>query len=202
MQLIYTQVSAKLREFISGIPSWGVPQKITHQELAALGFKSSNDRTILGVLKALDIVGPDGRPTEQWQGLRDREGAKTLLALLIRQAYSELYTVYPNAHAISDTQLKNFFSSRSKSGERAVQMAIATFKALVSLADFDSDHVLTADFKEDTTVPQGVQALPRRQAPSREGLSLTITLNVDASASPESIEALFRGLKDLSGAES
>ena len=93
----YAHVSSKLKDFIDKIPGTGIPEKVTYNELTARGFKSTNDRTILGVLKHLHFVDAEGIPTENWNLYRNRSSNKALLGALIRSAYSELFAMYPEA---------------------------------------------------------------------------------------------------------
>ncbi len=132
----YAHVSSKLRDFLERIPSTGVPEKVTYNELAARGFKSTNDRTILGVLKHLSLVDSEGAPTEHWNSYRNRSSNKSLLATLIRTAYSELFAMYPEAQERTDEEIRNFIASKTKVGEDSVQRIVTTFKTLCEMADF------------------------------------------------------------------
>lgn len=137
----YAHVSSKLKDFLDKIPSTGIPDKVTYNELAARGFKSTNDRSILGVLKYLSLVDSEGVPTENWNAYRNRSNNKALLATLIREAYSELFVMYPEAQERTDEEIRNFIASKTKVGEDSVQRIVTTFKTLCGMAGFDAPQI-------------------------------------------------------------
>lgn len=139
----YAHVSAKLKDFLDKIPSTGVPDKVTYNELAARGFKSTNDRSILGVLKFLDLVDAEGIPTENWISYRNKSSNKLLLASLVQHSYSELFSMYPNAQERADEEIRNFIASKTKVGEDTIQRIVTTFKMLCSMSDFSSHTIIT-----------------------------------------------------------
>src|SRR4051812_11061390 len=94
----YTTVAGRLRAFLEKIPDTGRPDRITQKELEARGFKTKNDRTLIPVLKTLKLLSNDGTTTENWQLFRNRGQNRALLAQLVREAYAELFRVYPDAH--------------------------------------------------------------------------------------------------------
>ena len=142
----YAHVSAKLKDFLDKIPSTGVPDKVTYNELAARGFKSTNDRSILGVLKFLTLVDAEGIPTEKWTAYRNKSNNKLLLGTLVQLSYSELFSMYPNAQERADEEIRNFIASKTKVGEDTIQRIVTTFKMLCSMSDFSSH---TSDAEPD-----------------------------------------------------
>jgi hypothetical protein len=138
--LSYTVVPTKLKQFLEKIPDTGVPAKLTSQELVARGFKSSNDRSIVPVLKAIGMVDGSSVPTSNWAAYRDRKNNRRLMGQLIRSAYGSLYDVYPDAHVRSDEDLRNLMATKTRSGERVVTAMLGTFRALSSMADFEEQE--------------------------------------------------------------
>ena len=132
----HAHVSSKLKDFIDKIPSTGIPEKVTYSELTARGFKSTNDRSILGVLKYLHLVDAEGIPTENWNLYQNKSSNKILLGTLIRSAYSDLFAMYPEAQARTDEEIRNFVASKTKVGEDTVARIVTTFKTLCEMADF------------------------------------------------------------------
>lgn len=62
----YTNVPGSLRNFLKGIPTRAVPDKVTQKYLASIGFKSSNERAIMGVLKTIKLLDTNGIPTDNY----------------------------------------------------------------------------------------------------------------------------------------
>ena len=98
----YTTAPNKLREFLKGLPSRAVPDKVTVKYLISIGMKSTADRSIIPVLKAVNLLDNNGNPTENYKTFRDGSRGPPLLATLIRATYDGLYKVYEDAHNQSD----------------------------------------------------------------------------------------------------
>jgi len=78
------------------IPETGTPDKVTQEYLVAAGFKSTNDRAIIPLLKFLGLLEQNGTPTVDYRQLRDRSQFGAILASHIRTAYNELFSLFPN----------------------------------------------------------------------------------------------------------
>jgi len=76
-------------------------------------------------------------PTARWNRYRGAD-YRSVLAEAIVQGYSELYSVYPDAHRRSTRKLDHVFSTHSEGGKQVISKTISTFKALVELADFSA----------------------------------------------------------------
>jgi Family of unknown function (DUF5343) len=53
---VYTVVPGKLKLLLGKIRTVGVPPKVTVQWLKTLGFTSSNDSTLIGVLRFIGFI--------------------------------------------------------------------------------------------------------------------------------------------------
>lgn len=190
----YTSVASKLKAFLEKIPDTGVPGKLTQKELAARGFKSTNDRSLISVLKALGLIGSDGAPTKRWQAYRDRSTNRALLAQLVRDAYADLFAVYPDAHQRPDADLKNFMSSKTKSGERAILYMVQTFKAIAGLADFDAGPV-------PATIPEGgaeggTAVPPHLRMELAPQIHINLQVHLTDMDDERKIDAVFRSMAE------
>lgn len=145
----YILKTGSIKKFLEKIPSIGVPDKVNLKLIYTLDFRSTNDRAILVVLKFLKFVDDSGVPTERYKNYRDKSKSYSVLANAIKEAYAELFKVYPDAYNKDHQTLQNFFSTHTSLGERAVKSTVETFKALCSLANFDKIYLEAQDF--DTT---------------------------------------------------
>ena len=59
-EYIYMSNPARIRELLEKIQSTGVPPKLTGQTLESLGFKSSNDRPLIKIMKGLGFISSNG----------------------------------------------------------------------------------------------------------------------------------------------
>lgn len=132
----YTTVLNKLKTFLKKIQDIGIPDIVDKKLLASSGFSGSNDSTIIPVLKFIGFIDDNGKPTSRWTQYRDKARAGKVIAEAINEAYSELFTLYPDANNRSTDELKNFFSTKTTAGSRAVSQTVSTFKSLCENADF------------------------------------------------------------------
>src|SRR5947208_9137261 len=110
----YTTVPGKLRELLKRIPNLGRPEKVTVAWLKAAGWTSSNDPSMIPVLRFLGLIGNDGRPTELWDAARSPTPEnRARLGQAIRNAYADLFALYPDANRKDAESLRNFFRTHT-----------------------------------------------------------------------------------------
>lgn len=195
--VIYTTVPGKIPTLLSKLKQVGVPPKVTGAWLKTIGFKSSNDGSLVGVLKQADLIDSNGVPTSRWSQFRGARG-KEALGEGIRQGYSELYAVYPDAHSRSNTELEHVFSSSSKAGKQAIQKAVSTFKNLASEAEFNDET--TVDelhiHAETLHAPVAEAKMAARASAKSDSPSLHIDVQVHISseASADQIDQVFASM--------
>jgi len=183
----YTNVPKPLREFLKGIPGRAIPGNVTTRYLASIGFKSSNDRSILPVLKFVGLVDETGKPTTDYQTFRDKSKGPALLANKIREAYKNLYSTYEDAHNRNDEELQNFFRASGKLGERAVKYQVGTFKALSDFSDFSAlipQHVGSA-------LPKSKENHVRAELPS---IYINLQIHLPETKDAAVYDAIFQAL--------
>jgi len=190
----YTPNPASLEKFLATIQSIGRPQKVTQKWLTGIGYKSSNDRYILPILKALGFIDGSGTPLERWMAYRNKEQSRGVLARAIKEAYPSLFETYPDAYRKDDEALRNFFSTHTTVGEKAISFIVRTFKALVLLADFETPiDVSAASYVQ----PAQSANLPLAQQPTTRGINLTLNIQLQLPATDDAsiYEKLFEAMK-------
>lgn len=193
------QNTGSLTKFLQGIPDRGVPNKVTIEHLQSIGFKSTNDRPIVAVLKFVGVLQQDGRPSEAYKQLRNRETGKKTLAAMIRKAYSDLFEVYPNANVKESGTLQNYFASKTNVGAGSLRNIVGTFQALCASADFSgSSVVLPEESNEDQTASgakmDGKQSGDRRHHFPKAEVHFDIQIHLPGDQKPEIYEAIFKSL--------
>jgi hypothetical protein len=191
---------ANLKKFLEHIQSAGVPSsKVTFQYISSVGFKSSNDRAILTVLKAIGFVDGSGLPTEVWRAYRNKSHAKKVLAAALRKSYTTLFTTYPDANRKDTEALRNFFSSHTSVGEGALGYMVRTFKQLADMADFESPaEALTEDEVEVDEQETGAAVVKRRVVigtPNGMTVNINIQLQIPATDKAETYDSFFAAMK-------
>jgi hypothetical protein len=74
-----------LPQVLKAIREAQAPERFTYGFLEALGFKSTNDRGIIGVLKALGFIDESGNPKQPYFDYLDEERHEQVLADGIRR---------------------------------------------------------------------------------------------------------------------
>lgn len=203
----YTTVPGKLPDLLQKIRSVGVPDKATTQWLKAIGFTSSNDSSLLSVLKFIDLCADSGTPSDRWREFRGHE-SKAVLGLAIQHGYSDLFAVYPHAQDCSDDELSSFFSTRSNAGAQAVGKTVSTFKSLCREAEFGSSAAAhaTGAASEQSVGPPTSAAPPVPQVASHSTgpeVHIDIQIHISSDASAEQIDQMFASMaKHLYGRDS
>jgi hypothetical protein len=189
----YTPKPTGVVRFLGQIQSMGVPTKVTLSFVESVGFKSKNDRPIVPILKALGFLDGSAVPTDRWRDYRDRSHAPRLLAEGIREAYSELFAVYPDAYRRDDEALMDFFKSKTAVAEKTVRLMVRTFRSLCELADFQLDEGKAAGRKEAEMQP--TPSTTTRPPWHPINLSVNIELVLPATKDGSIYDALFESLK-------
>src|SRR4051812_49037275 len=128
---------------LNAIRSAQAPSKFTNAFLESLEFKSSSDRLIIGVLKALGFLDDTGKPTDRYFRYLDQTQSEQVMAEAIRAAYEDLFRVNINAHTLSRQDVINKFKTLSQGtlSDSVLDKMAMTFTALVKHADFETASV-------------------------------------------------------------
>jgi hypothetical protein len=204
----YTTVPGKIKPLLDKIRGVGIPPKATVQWLKSIGFKSSNDTTLLGMLKAVGLVDSSNIPTPTWSGYR---GAKhrEVLGEAIKMGYAELFAVYPDAWQRSNTELEHVFATSTTAGKQVISKTVASFKALCECADFGSigespNHAMhtTTPLHAPVTVSAGSAQTTATNTKTVPSIHIDLQIHVSPEATPEQIDQIFKSMaKHLYGAK-
>jgi hypothetical protein len=134
----YTPKPGSLRRFLQLAPTKPRPKKITGTTLQTWGFAdNANDRALLRVLKALELLGADGTTTEHYAAFMQKGTGPSALGARIRATYPELFENYTDPGEASAEELTNFFNIHSGGSEKTIEYQVQTLKALADSAEFD-----------------------------------------------------------------
>lgn len=186
----YTTTPKKIEAFLDKIQEVGVPPKATQTWLTSVGFTSTNDRPLLSIMRQIEFVDSTGKPTAAWEEFRG--GSRKALARAVKQGYSSMYAVYPDAHKRSSAELESIVKSTApKLGKDAINRVLSTFRALVEIADFDGTEsgpsgngVVSSNGHISEAAPESPSATVIR------GLGPGVTINVNVQLTlPETTDA-------------
>ena len=187
----YSPQPAKIKSFFATIQGVGVPPKVNLKYLESLGFKSSNDRYSIGILKFIGFLEAGGIPSDRWRDYRSKLAAPKVLAVALRVAYEDLFNIYEDAYRKDDEVLRDYFSARTTVAARTQELMVGTFRALCELADFGA-----APPEVIAEKPVGL-AVPGAGVPSAgiTAININIQLTLPPTDDPAVYDNLFAALK-------
>src|SRR5262249_5758436 len=108
--------------------------------LEGLGFTSTNDRLLIGVLKDLKFIDADGVPQKRYYEFLDTARSAQVLAEAVKEAFSDLFTVNRQANKLSGTEVRNKLRTlyAEKKKDSVITLIARTFVALCQQADFEA----------------------------------------------------------------
>lgn len=194
----YTTVPGKLKPLFTKLREVGVPQKATVQWLKSLGFTSSNDASLLGVLKGVGFVDATGVPTPKWSSFRGAN-SKKVLGDAIREGYAELFAVYPDAWQRSQTDLEHVFSTSSSGGRQVISKTVSTFKSLAELAEFapvatQTDLHMSSEPLHVPVSPPAAGTQSNRASHGGPSVHIDIQVHIAPESSTEQIDQIFASM--------
>ena len=202
----YTTVPGKIPQLLTKIRESGVPRKATVAWLKGLGFTSSNDATLIGVLRQIGFVDSNGAPQPAWKEYRGANH-RAVLGRAITLGYESLYATYPDAHLRPNADLFHVLSTQSSAGKQAIDKSISTFKNLVKEADFEVSastagsnvgEVTAHNFPlaHDAGEGQGTAGIVSRQH-SQSGMTINVNveLTLPETTDEKVFEAFFRAMR-------
>ena len=147
----YLTTTKNLSSMLNAIKTAQAPEKFNHKFLASLEFSSSNDRLIIGVLKALGFLADDGKPTQRYYDFLDQTQSGRVLADGIKDAYRDLFAVNVNAHKMTKDEVVNKLKTlgQGQLSDAVLDKMSLTFTSLVKLADFQTPTPATKKPSED-----------------------------------------------------
>jgi hypothetical protein len=123
-----------------------VPEAFTQKYLYhTIGLKSAGDRALISILKTLGFVDNAGKPTPRYAALKNNKIAGIEIARGIKEAYEPLFSANENAHKLEGSDLKGLVAQVTGADSGTTTKIVGTFKALVAVADFESDSQLKDD---------------------------------------------------------
>ena len=138
----YLNSTRNLESIINSVINAKAPDKFTTRFLEDLGFKSSNDRLVIGVFKALGLIDDNGQPLQRYYEFLDQTQTKKILAVGIQEAYEDLFNLRKDAQTLSNDEIKNKLKTltQGQKSEKVISLMSMTFRALCALADWSDSN--------------------------------------------------------------
>ena len=196
MSFPYTQNTGNLTNLISQIGKNGVPEKFTTKDFPVWGYKSSNDRSIVSVLRFIGFLDSSGSPTELWREARTKPEAAA--AKGVRDGYKALFQTFPDAERKDSEALTNFFKAKTEVGDAAIKQMVGTFKALAQYGDFSATSEVAPSVAENVDTASIAQSpIPSATIAGRSGVTvnLNIELALPADETGKVYDEFFKAMK-------
>lgn len=209
LQAVYLVSAKNLGKFLEAIRHAQAPEKVALRFIEDLGFKSTNDRLFIPLLKAMKFVDEAGKTTARYHSFLDDTRWKVVLAEGVKDAYADLFRVNRTANALTREQLSGKIKSLS---EGRVSPAVLTnmtktFLELVKLADFSvapsegaKAEPPAGEKPADTdvsTTPSAHRAAGALHGPTETGANLVYRIEIVLPAVRDQAiyDAIFRSVR-------
>jgi hypothetical protein len=197
-EYVYTTVPGKIKPLLAKVRQAGIPAKVNQVWIKSVGFTSSNDTSLIGVLKFVDLVDSSGVPTLRWNQFRGNDH-KRVLGEAIKSGYADLFSVYSDADSRSQSEIEHVFRTSSSAGTQAIAKTLATFKALVEEAEFtgSSDRAEPAQVAVGPRLPlvaSGHAHSGHLKGLSPASLHIDIQIHISPESTSEQIDQIFESM--------
>lgn len=188
----YMNSVGRFPQMMESIQKAGVPERFTIEFLKSLGFKSTNDRAFIGVLKGINFLDQSGIPTEKYKAYKNTSEAGKVLAQALRESYKDLFLADENIQNASASKIAGIFATKTGKGDVVTKKMATTFKALAAKADFSEKPI---DNNEEEVVaeeqPKDSQ-IKKRDAQFHYNIQIHLPATKDISV----YNAIFKSLKE------
>lgn len=206
----YLTQTKNLEAILEAIRNAQAPEKFTSRFMVELGFESTNDRLMVGMLKGLGFLEESGEPTERYFAFLDDTQSERVLAEAIREAYGDLFRVNSNAYEMDQTEVKQKLKTltRGTKSEAVLNKMSMTFMSLCKLANFKAPSASKKpkrpekEHEEKKEEPQKqpekeVEVL-RETPPEKRMFDLAYNIHIELPATRDQAvyDAIFRSLKE------
>ncbi|MCG3122827.1 MAG: hypothetical protein GIKADHBN_01230 [Phycisphaerales bacterium] len=189
---------------MKAIQDGAAPPKFTIEHLKGIGFPSSNDRTIIPMLKDLKFLGGDGTPLQRYHDYRDRTRAKAVMAEALREAYQDLFQINERPSEQQRAAIEGKFKAVHNVEDNIAELQARTFFAFLKLADLDAaagsgiPKPSAPKAEEEGAGDSAESTLPTKQRHplSSVGLRYNIEVHLPATKDVEVYNAIFKSLKE------
>lgn len=199
----YMNVVKRVPDILGKITKAGTPSKFTHEFLRThLGFRSSNDRGIIKVLKALGFLNESGVPTERYNDFKNDRISGQVLAHGLRDGWSDVFLADKEAYERSTSELTEIFKSVTGKSESVSAKMATTFNTLCDLATWSGDGYPAVSTEEESEKEEREQVPPRKELTGmmQGGGEIALHHDIHVHLPPTSdvavYTAIFRALRE------
>ncbi len=206
----WTNKPSAIKDYLEAIRQAEPPDRFSIKFLDNLGFKSTNDRKFIAVLKSLGFLDADGKPTPRYFEYLDLSQSEAVLAEAIREAFGDLFAINKDAQKLEADQVKNKLKTLYAGAKKTsvIGYIANTFAALVACADFEAADAKGKPGTKKKDADEGAKdkkkAPPEQRQPigdrlTVDGLQYHINIVLPESRDQAVYDAIFKSLRDHLG---
>lgn len=193
-----------LGAMMKAIQDGAAPPAFTIRHLGDIGYKSTNDRGIIPMLKELKFLTDEGKPTPRYLAYRDKTQARAILGQALKEAYEDLFHIKEKPTEADKAAIEGKFKATHNINDNIAELQARTFFAFLKLADLDeaAAAATTKLAKGKTTADAASDDEPShsdlkvRHTLSSVGLRYNIEVHLPATKDVEVYNAIFKSLKE------
>lgn len=184
------------------------PDKFTTEHLKKIGFPSSNDRALIGVLKDLGFLAESGTPTQRYHDYRNTSKSRQVLGDALKEAYSDIFHLNEKPTQEDRQAIVGLFKSTHNVSDQVAGFMANTFLTLLNLADISGapkPQKKETDKKKDNA--EDVQIKNPNEKGQQNGgtqsnypivpnLRYNIEIHLPATKDIEVYNSIFKSLKE------
>lgn len=206
MEYPYSTSTGSIIKILEKIQNVGQPSKVDKKWFSSIGFSKTSEQRMIAVLKFIGFAEADGSPTNLWTQYRSKLNGKKILGQAIKNAYQELFEIYPNANELGKDELTHFFSTRTTAGSLALSHTVNTFKNMAEFADFESVDIKEEKkpksvLKQEEDDPQVETANDEngdslvRKIQTKNGVTVNINIQLTETTDERVFDKFFESMK-------
>ncbi len=206
----YLQSNKNLPGVLRKIQEGAPPQRFTVEHLKSLGFTSSNDTTIVRLLKDLGFLSENGEPTDIYHAYRDSSKSEKVLGRVLLDKYGDLFHINENLSESHRKAVEGKFKATLGLSDDLAGRAASTFFTLLKISDIAgarSDGKVLSTIDEmrpdsksskqmDNDTNDEEQRLNDRSQKNPVNLRYNIEIHLPASPDITVYNAIFKALKE------
>jgi hypothetical protein len=198
----YLVATNRVDKLFNQIRDGQAPDQFTQQILKDWGFKSTNDRQFIPLLKALNFLSPDGKPTTIYHDYRDHSKSKQVMAQAIRKAYEDIFLIKETPTNSDIEAIRGKFKSYHNADDNLANLMTKTFFELLKLSDLTTEKIKKKEPKEkheDDFKKKKTPTDPKEQKVptiNSSGLHYNIQIHLPPTKDIEVYNAIFKSLKE------
>lgn len=198
----YLTSTKNLESIINSVINAKAPDRFTNKFLEDLGYKSSNDRLVVGMFKALGLLDDNGQPLQRYYEFLDQTQSGKILAIGIEEAYGDLFNLRKDAQNMSNDEVKNKLKTltQGQKSDKVIGLMAMTFRAFCDLADW-SEATEIQGSSENTAVQNernnftGFEKRESKVPKTDMNLHYNIQIHLPETTNMAVYDAIFQSLK-------